>query len=110
MPPTSSVTSTVRIAKGFRSRIGDTPAALITMSSLSPMSLFSVYSTAMNRAMGAITITRAGRPSAVTPRNTSSVCPLVVSRSNSFSACVIQITAVRTPSATRKDDRTMRKM
>ena len=63
----------------------------------------------MNSAMGAITITSAGMPRAVTPRNTSSDWPLVVRRSNSFSACVTQITAVRTPRATRKDERTMRK-
>lgn len=48
----------------------------------------------MNRATGAITVMSAGSDSSVTMRNTKSVWPLPVSRSSSFSNCVIQMTAV----------------
>ena len=55
-------------------------------------------------------MTSAGMLSAVTPKNVSRDWPLVVSRSNSRSACVIQITAVSTPRLTRNAERVMRKI
>ena len=64
----------------------------------------------MNNAIGAITITSAGMLSAVTPRKVSSDWPLVVSRSNSRSACVIQMTEVKPPRLTRNAEREIRKM
>ena len=48
----------------------------MTTSALSLLSLFSVKSTAMNKAMGAMTITSEGMVRPVTVRKTQKVCPL----------------------------------
>ena len=60
MAPTSSATRTINIAKGRSRRPGERPAALMTISSLSLFSLFSVKRIAAKRAMGAMIITREG--------------------------------------------------
>ena len=55
----------------------------------------------MNNAIGAMIMTSDGTPSPVTARKVMRDWPLVVSRSNSRSACVIQIMKVSTPRADR---------
>src|SRR5579885_579692 len=110
MQATPIDTTTATAMKARKSTHGDMPAAFITMISLSVESLLRTWATAISSAIGAITSTRSGMIRAVMPMNTRMVCPWLVTRSKSCSACVTQMTAVRLTSTTRNAPNVVRKI
>ena len=89
---------------------GDMPAAFMTMISESFDSLLSVCAAAISSAIGAITRTSSGTIRPVMPMKTRTVCPWLVIRSISRSACVTQITAVRLINTSRNAPNVVRKI
>src|SRR6202047_3459228 len=110
MKATRIATTTVAKANGRNSRIGEKPAAFITMISESVASLFSVCEIAIIKAIGEMIRTSAGMTRLVTPRKVRIVCPWLVIRSIPRNACVIQITPVRLTRTSANDASVVRKI
>jgi hypothetical protein len=106
----SAATRKAKRTKGKASRSGAIPEALITMSSLSPFSLFSVESVAANKAIGATMASSVGSDRRLKKKKTRMLWPWPVIRSSSRSACVTQITAVSARQIARKAAQTVLKM
>ena len=86
------------------------PAAFMTISSESLLSLLSTCATAIISAIGAISRTSSGMISAVMPTKTRMVWPWLVIRSMLRNACVIHISSVTLTSTTRNAPSVVRKM
>src|SRR5579871_667580 len=110
MKATISATTKVANTKGRNSRIGEKPAAFITMISESVASLFSVCEIAIINAIGEMIRTSAGMTRLVMPRKVRMVWPWLVIRSMPRNACVIQITPVRLTRTTANDASVVRKI
>src|SRR6202000_2426264 len=104
--------ATTKVAKrnGRKSRIGEKPAAFITMISESVASLFSVWEIEIISAIGEMIRTSAGITRLVMPRKVRMVWPWLVIRSMPRNACVIQITPVRLIKTTANDASVVRKI
>src|ERR1700737_75115 len=110
MKATRIATTTVAKTNGRNSRIGEKPAAFITMISESVASLFSVCEIAIISAIGEMISTSAGITRLVTPRKVMMVWPWLVIRSTPRNACVIQITPVRLTKTSANDASVVRKI
>ena len=95
---------------GRNSRIGERPAAFITMISESVASLLRVCEIAIISAIGEMISTSAGMTRLVTPRKVMMVWPWLVIRSMPRNACVIQITPVRLTRTSANDASVVRKI
>ena len=92
---TPSATSNASSANGFSSDQAGMPPAVMTMSSLSPLSRLSTWMEAISRAIGAIRAIMLGMASVVIARKRRASCPCVVISSSWRRATAIQTTPVK---------------
>ena len=86
------------------------PAAFITMSSESVLSLLNTCAAAIISAIGAINKTSSGMMSPVMPMKTRTVCPWLVRRSTLRIACVIHMSMVTLTKTTMNAPNVVRKI